>query len=79
MFHILNMKTITVSDDVYERLLRIKGKKSFSALIDELISKNVEKRLKLLLDSAVTTGHEDEFERVMKEIREQFKSRYPIQ
>ncbi|MEM0496014.1 MAG: antitoxin VapB family protein [Candidatus Nitrosocaldus sp.] len=73
------MKTITVSDDVYERLLRIKGKKSFSALIDELISKNVEKRLKLLLDSAVTTGHEDEFERVMKEIREQFKSRYPIQ
>lgn len=79
MFHILNMKTITISDDVYERLLRIKGKKSFSALIDELISKNVEKRLKLLLDSAVTTGHEDEFERVMKEIREQFKSRYPIQ
>ncbi|MEM0030675.1 MAG: antitoxin VapB family protein [Candidatus Nitrosocaldus sp.] len=73
------MKTITISDDVYERLLRIKGKKSFSALIDELISKNVEKRLKLLLDSAVTTGHEDEFERVMKEIREQFKSRYPIQ
>ncbi len=30
------MKTITISDEVYEKLVRIKGKKSFSAIIDEL-------------------------------------------
>jgi len=35
------MKTITISDDVYEKLVRIKGKKSFSAIIDELIKRNV--------------------------------------
>ncbi|WP_083809349.1 antitoxin VapB family protein [Archaeoglobus veneficus] len=47
------MKTITISDDVYEKLARIKGKKSFSAVIDELIKKNVEKRIEMLIKSAV--------------------------
>ena len=45
------MKTITISDDVYEKLLRIKGKKSFSAIIDELIRRNVEKRIDMLIKS----------------------------
>ena len=31
------VKTITISDDVYEELLRIKGKKSFSELFRELL------------------------------------------
>lgn len=31
------VKTITVSDDVYNELLRIKGKKSFSELLRELL------------------------------------------
>jgi predicted CopG family antitoxin len=39
-FNILGMsmvKTITVSDDVYNELLRIKGNKSFSELFRELL------------------------------------------
>ncbi|WP_083965022.1 antitoxin VapB family protein [Thermococcus sp. PK] len=31
------VKTITISDDVYNELLRIKGKKSFSELLRELL------------------------------------------
>ena len=46
------MKTITISDEVYEKLIRIKGKKSFSAIIDELIKRNVEKRIDMLIKSA---------------------------
>ncbi|AEA46110.1 protein of unknown function DUF217 [Archaeoglobus veneficus SNP6] len=53
IYNTLNMKTITISDDVYEKLARIKGKKSFSAVIDELIKKNVEKRIEMLIKSAV--------------------------
>lgn len=34
------MKTITISDDVYEKLKRLKGKNSFSALIAELMKNN---------------------------------------
>ena len=46
------MKTITISDDVYEKLVRIKGKKNFSAIIDELIKRNVNyRKLKRLSDN----------------------------
>lgn len=43
VYNTRNMKTITISDDVYEKLVRIKGNKSFSAIIDKLIKRNVEK------------------------------------
>ncbi|WP_456365356.1 antitoxin VapB family protein [Thermococcus sp.] len=33
------VKTITISDDVYNELLRIKGDKSFSELFRELLRK----------------------------------------
>ena len=46
------MKTITISDDVYEKLVKIKGKKSFSATIEELIRRNTEKRIEMLIRSA---------------------------
>ncbi len=69
------MKTITISDEVYEKLVRIKGKKSFSAIIDELIKKNVEKRIDMLIRSAERTGYEDDLERISKEIRRSFKVR----
>lgn len=70
------MKTITISDDVYEKLARIKGRKSFSAVIDELIKRNVEKRIEMLIESAQKTGYEDELERISKEIRESFRVRF---
>jgi|Deesub1362A_J573_1020465.scaffolds.fasta_scaffold07888_3 predicted CopG family antitoxin len=31
------VKTVTIADDVYEELLRIKGKRSFSEVIRELL------------------------------------------
>ena len=70
------MKTITISDDVYEKLVRIKGKKSFSAIIDELIKRNIEKRIDMLIKSAEKTGYEDEMERISKEIRKSFRVRF---
>jgi predicted CopG family antitoxin len=70
------MKTITISDEVYEKLVRIKGKKSFSAVIDELIKRNVEKRVEMLIKSAERSGYEDELERISKEIRRNFSVRF---
>lgn len=35
----INMKTITIKDEVYEELLKIKGEKSFSELLKELLTK----------------------------------------
>lgn len=70
------MKTITISDDVYEKLVRIKGKKSFSAIIDELIKRNVEKRIDMLIKSAEKTGYEDELEIISKEIKKSFRVRF---
>ncbi|MCS7119408.1 MAG: antitoxin VapB family protein [Archaeoglobaceae archaeon] len=69
------MKTITISDDVYEKLARLKGKRSFSETIDDLIRKNVEKRIEMLIASAEKTGNEKELERIYKEIRKEFKVR----
>ena len=76
VYNTRNMKTITRSDDVYEKLVRIKGKKSFSAIIDELIKRNVEKRIDMLIKSAEKTGYEDELERISKEIRKSFRVRF---
>lgn len=48
------MKTITISYDV-RKIDKAKRKKSFSAMIDELIKKNVEKRIELLIESSEKT------------------------
>ena len=69
------MKTITISDDVYEKLVKIKGEKSFSAIIDELIRKNVEKRIDMLIEASMKTGFEEELERVSREVRRSFRVR----
>ena len=37
--HAYMTKTISISDDVYEHLVKIKGKKSFSEVIRDLIKK----------------------------------------
>jgi predicted CopG family antitoxin len=60
-------KTISISDDVYEQLVKIKGKKSFSEVIRELIRKkgNAE-----LIMTAFGTRSEKEAEELEKEIKE---------
>lgn len=59
-------KTISISDDVYEKLSRIKGDKSFSEIIRELIGKkgNTE-----ILSLAFKTRDEEEIEKLKEEIK----------
>ncbi|NJE11001.1 antitoxin VapB family protein [Thermococcus sp. MAR1] len=68
------VKTITISDDVYNELVRIKGKKSFSELFRELLRErkgNVDalRHLRGILN-------EEEYretKRKLKEIEEEFE------
>lgn len=69
------MKTITISDEIYEKLIRIKGNRTFTQVIDDLLSKDVEKRIDLLIDAAKKTGYEQELEEIAKKIRSNFKVR----
>jgi predicted CopG family antitoxin len=66
------MKTIMIRDDVYNKLARIKGNKSFSDIIEELIEeaislrrKKIEKHFGILKD--------EEAEELKKEITKIFK------
>ncbi|MCC5998524.1 MAG: antitoxin VapB family protein [Thermofilum sp.] len=43
------MKKITVSDKVYKKLLALKGEKTFTEIIDELIRENVKKRAEMII------------------------------
>ena len=60
-------KTISISDDVYDLLVKIKGKKSFSEIIRDLIKK--EGNFELLMIAFGTRNREDA-EKLEKEIRE---------
>lgn len=71
-----NMKTITVSDEVYEKLESIKGKRSFSEVINFLITSNVSLRIEKVLSlSNYSTGREDEMLEVVRRIKAEFKVR----
>ena len=63
------MKTITVSDDVYEKLVRLKKDRSFSQVIDDLIKENVNRRINMLIEAAKPTGREKELEEVTRSVR----------
>ena len=69
------MKTSTLSDEIYEKLIRIKRNRSFSQLIDYLIIQNVDKRIEFLISAAKKTGYEEELEEISKKIRIDFKVR----
>lgn len=69
------MKTITISDEVYEKLVKLKKDKSFSRIIDELIKYNVDKRITMLIGSSRSTGRERELEELVRSIRKSLKIR----
>lgn len=70
------MKTITISDETYEKLEKIKGKRSFSEIINYLITSNVSLRIERLLSlSSYSTGREDEMLEVIKRIKAEFMAR----
>lgn len=60
-------KTISISDDVYELLVKMKGKRSFSEVIRDLIKKEGNYNLLLL---GFGTRDEREAEELKKEIKE---------
>ena len=65
--HACMPKTITISDDVYEKLVRIKGERSFSEVIRNLLEKKGNWEV---LTIAFGTRNEKEAEKLKKEIGE---------
>jgi len=65
------MKTITVRDDVYRKLNEIKGNKSFSDIIEELIEESLSLRKKKLKKyfGILSNEEAEELEREIKEMR----------
>ena len=71
------LKTITVSDEVYRKLISIKGDRTFSQVIDELIRRDVERRVEKLIEVAASRpeGVED-LEEIVESIRKLFRVKF---
>jgi predicted CopG family antitoxin len=63
------MKTIVIRDDVYRKLSEIKGNKSFSDIIEELIEESLSLRKKKL-EKYFGILSEEEAEELEREIKE---------
>ena len=63
------MKTIMIRDDVYKKLVEIKGDKSFSEVIEELIEESVSLRKKKL-ERYFGILSEEEAKEILKAIEE---------
>ncbi len=63
------MATITIDDDIYEELLRLKGKKSVSEFIKELLEERKRKNLDVFM-IAFGSRSEEEVEKLKKELKE---------
>ncbi|ACR41240.1 antitoxin VapB family protein [Saccharolobus islandicus] len=65
------MKTIMIRDEVYRKLVEIKGDKSFSDLIEELIEESLSLRRKKLEKyfGILSEEEAEELEREIKEMR----------
>jgi predicted CopG family antitoxin len=66
------MKTIMIRDDVYKKLVEIKGNRSFSDVIEELIEESLSLRRKKL-EKYFGIISKDEAEELMREIKEMRK------
>ena len=76
VYRVLDMKTITISDDAYRRLESLKGGRSFSETIEGLIAGSAGARIDSLLELGFSkTGREDELSEVVKGIRERTRVR----
>ena len=71
------MKTITISDEVYRKLVALKGGRSFSEVIDELIRTNVRKRAEMII-AASKGGVSPELVESVRLARGEFRAR-PVQ
>ncbi|WP_218265868.1 antitoxin VapB family protein [Saccharolobus shibatae] len=66
------MKTIMIRDDVYKKLFEIKGDKSFSEVIEELIKESLSVRRKKI-EKYFGILNEEEARELAKEIEEMRK------
>jgi predicted CopG family antitoxin len=66
------MKTILIRDDIYKKLNEIKGNKSFSDIIEELIEESLSLRKKKL-EKYFGILNKEESEELEREIREMRK------
>lgn len=72
-------KTITIADDVYKELVKMKGNRSFSELLRELIGKKKRGNLDVLMIAFGTMTEEEakEYEKRIKEVEEWLNSWTP--
>lgn len=76
VYRVLDMKTITISDETYRRLESVKAGRSFSETIDGLISGSVSVRIDRLLElGSRSTGREDELAKVVEGVRKRTRAR----
>ncbi len=67
-------KTITISDDVYKELLRIKGKRSFSEVIRDLLKeRRGNSHVLLMLFGTMSRERYEEMKRTVRELEEEFE------
>lgn len=73
-------KTITIADDVYYELVKMKGKRSFSELLRELIGKKKKGNLDVLMIAFGTRTPEEveELKKELKEVEEWMDSWTPV-
>ncbi|MCL4391486.1 MAG: antitoxin VapB family protein [Candidatus Parvarchaeota archaeon] len=71
------MKTVMLNDEVYNNLSKIKGTRSFSELLKELLQSSEEYKTRLLesIKGTLTEEESKEAEKVVKKIREHTKVR----
>ncbi|WP_064496730.1 antitoxin VapB family protein [Methanocaldococcus jannaschii] len=63
------MATITIDDDVYKELLKLKGRKSVSEFIKELLEERKRKNLDVFM-IAFGSRSEEDVEKLKKELKE---------
>ena len=63
------MATISIDDDVYRELLKLKGNKSISEFIRELLEERKRKNLDVFM-IAFGSRSEEEIEKLKKELKE---------
>jgi len=68
------MKKITVSDEVYRKLVALEGGRSFSEVIDKLIRANVRRRAEMII-VALEGGVLPELEEAVRLVRREFRVR----
>jgi len=71
------MRNVIIKEEVYEKLSQIKGKKSFSDIIGEIIEDAVETKRKNIRSAFASLKEAEikEFERIIEEVRRGAKGR----